>query len=437
MTEQRVVVVDRYGGLHQLVGDALTGTAYRAHRVAPAELGKGGGLDGDPALTIINLCLPADELTVVRKRASDCVGAMLVVSGCGPMAVAASILIPGADRYVTLPVDPAVLRQLVLALAEPEDAVHTPAPFHGMVGRSAAFRTLTSAIEQVAATDSTVLLIGETGTGKEMAARAIHELSGRSGAFVAVDCGALPEGLIESELFGHVQGAFTGATSSRRGLFEAASRGTLFLDQIDDLSPAVQMKLLRAIQEREIRPVGSVRRVPVSARLVAASRSDLEEEVEAGRFREDLFYRLKVFPMRVPPLRQRREDIPLLIDYALRRHGRTPGQDCSWLARQILRSYDWPGNVRQLLAVIESSAIRAGGTLIDASHLPLDLLDDWRDRASTPATEPDPATLEAVLEEAGGNRTRAAELLGISRTTLWRRMKEREGSDGRGDERAL
>lgn len=429
--ETRVVVVDQYGGLHRLVEDALAATPYEACRIAPLDFATNGSRTGPPAVTIINLCLPADELTLLRQRAPSVNGPRMVVSGCESMSVAASLLIPGADRYITLPVDGSVLRELVLTLAERISPV-TPKTLCGMVGKGPAFRRLKRAIEQVAASDATVLLIGETGTGKEMAARAVHELSDRTGPFVAVDGGALSESLLESELFGHVKGAFTGATRGRRGLFEEANRGTLFLDQIDDVSQAVQIRLLRTIQEREIRRVGSPRPTEIDVRLVAASRVDLESEVAAGRFRKDLFYRLHVYPIRIPPLRERMEDLPLLVDEALARHGRVPDQCCSTLAHEILRSYDWPGNIRQLFSVIQSATIRAGGGVVDANHLPIELIENWREQAnSTPSPDHERRTLDAVLEETDGNRTRAAEILGVSRTTLWRRLKRRGDGVGR------
>jgi two-component system, NtrC family, response regulator HydG len=248
---------------------------------------------------------------------------------------------------------------------------------------------------------------------------------------VAVNCAALSDGVIESELFGHVRGAFTGAVSDRPGLFEAANGGTLFLDEIGDISASAQLRLLRALQEREIRRVGAVRATPVDVRVVAATRRDLRAAVESGEFREDLFYRLDIFPIVLPPLRERRSDLPLLVQAALdrlepRRDGAV--RQLSPFAMRLVQAYDWPGNVRQLFTALESAAIRADGERIEAQHLPAEVRGAQDDAASAPryrAAEPDDerAAIEAALAAADGNRARAAELLGMGRTTLWRRMR--------------
>jgi two-component system response regulator HydG len=252
---------------------------------------------------------------------------------------------------------------------------------------------------------------------------------------VAINCAALPDGLLESELFGHVRGAFTGAVHDRTGLFEAAARGTLFLDEIGDVSPALQLRLLRSIQEREVRRVGSVRSTHVDVRIVAATRRDLRQEVAAGRLREDLFYRLNVFPIALPPLRDRPGDIALLVESALRRiqtgRPRNVLFSCSPFAMRMLRTYPWPGNVRELLTALESAAIRADGDRIEAQHLPLEIRTasepdgveaDVRYQANI-SGEDERGVILAALEEAEGSRTRAAEILGMGRTTLWRKLK--------------
>ena len=231
------------------------------------------------------------------------------------------------------------------------------------------------AVRQVAPTRATVLILGETGTGKELLARAVHDLSPRAaGPFVPVNCSALARGVLESELFGHVRGAFTGAVQDRPGLFAAASGGTIFLDEIGDVSLALQKRLLRVLQEREVSPVGAVRSQPVDVRVVAATDRDLDREVQEGRFREDLFYRLNVFRIVAPPLRERAADVPLLVEAALSRvRDRSPGEvplSFSPLAIRLLRAYRWPGNVRELMSVVESAAIRSRGPRIEAQHLP-------------------------------------------------------------------
>jgi DNA-binding NtrC family response regulator len=296
------------------------------------------------------------------------------------------------------------------------------------------------AIRKVAPTDATVLLLGETGTGKEVVARAIHDLSPRRcGPFVPVNCLSVAEGLLESELFGHVRGAFTGAVRDKPGLFEAADGGTLFLDEVGDTTPSLQQRLLRALQEREVLPVGDVKPKRVDVRVIAASNRDLQAELAAGRFREDLFYRLNVFRIELPPLWARRSDIPLLVEFALERIRQTRPDSqrlsCSPFAMRMLRAHSWPGNVRELFAVVESAAIRAGGERIEAQHLPRDVRDalkhvpvearEVRYRAEA-SKEDERAAIAAALAAAGGVRARAAEMLGMGRTTLWRKIRKYE-----------
>jgi DNA-binding NtrC family response regulator len=341
----------------------------------------------------------------------------------------------GADDFLSKPVEPDVLSTRVAELLERRPGAGTPpdAEFCGMVGRAAAMREVFDAIRRVAATDATVMVTGETGTGKELVARAVHQSSARRGGpFLAVNCASLAEGLLETELFGHLRGAFTGAVSDKPGLFEAAHGGTLFLDEIGDVSLGLQQRLLRVLQEREVRRVGAVRAIAVDVRVVAATRRDLRREVAEGRFREDLFYRLNVFPIHLPPLRERPADVPLLVEAALSqpRPGR-PRLTCSPLAMRTLRAYGWPGNVRELLAALESAAIRTDGDRIEAQHLPedvraaldRDLAGGERYRAHDAAVDERSAIL-AALEEAAGSRARAAEILGMGRTTLWRKMKQ-------------
>jgi DNA-binding NtrC family response regulator len=362
---------------------------------------------------------------------------ILMISGFGTVDAAVRALHLGADDFLTKPVEPDVLSAHVAELLDrrPRAPMATDA-LGGMIGRAAPMQTVFDAVRRVAPTDATVLVTGETGTGKELVARAIHEHSTRrEHAFVPVNCAALAEGLLESELFGHVRGAFTGAVADKRGLFEEAAGGTLFLDEIGDVSLALQQRLLRAIQEREVRRVGAVRAISIDARIVAATSRDLRVEVAAGRFREDLFYRLNVFPISLPPLRERRSDIPLLVEAALgalrRGPPARPSLSCSPFAMRLLRAYDWPGNVRELFASVRYAAIRADGDRIAAQHLPPEQRgnSEGSDAAAgaryhaDAATGDERATIAAALEEARGNRTRAAELLGMGRTTLWRKMK--------------
>ena len=361
---------------------------------------------------------------------------ILMISGAGSIDSAVQALHLGADDFLTKPVEPEILSARVADLLERRPGAEASgAAFAGMVGRSPPMREVFAAIERVAPTDATVLITGETGTGKELVARAIHDGSARSaGPFVPVNCAALAEGLLESELFGHVRGAFTGAVQDKKGLFEAAAGGTLFLDEVADVSAALQQRLLRAIQEREIRRVGAVRATHVDVRLVAATRCDLRERVAAREFREDLFYRLNVFPIDLPPLRERASDVPLLVEGALRhiksRGGGARQLSCSPFAMRMLRGYGWPGNVRELFAAVESAVIRADRSRIEAQHLPAVVraaseaggADGSRYRAEAFGDD-ERSTILAALDEAAGSRTRAAEMLGMGRTTLWRKMK--------------
>jgi transcriptional regulator with PAS, ATPase and Fis domain len=305
-----------------------------------------------------------------------------------------------------------------------------------MVGRTPAMIEVYKTIARVAAGPSTVLILGESGTGKELVARAIHDHSPRRPRpFVAVECSAIPESLLESELFGHVRGAFTGAVADRPGLFAEADGGTIFLDEIGDITPALQVKLLRVLQEHEVRPVGGSQLRPVDVRVLAATNVDLTQAVAEGRFRSDLYYRIKVVTIALPPLRDRREDIPLMVDHLLRRAARQCEKDVTGVseaALTVLRGYHWPGNVRELGHVLERAVALAQGTVLGVEDLP----DELRGGTSAPPSDllGDRPTLDTlkrryiqrVLEENGGNVSRAAAVLGVDRRSLYR-MLERHG----------
>ncbi|HEX2201932.1 MAG TPA: sigma-54 dependent transcriptional regulator, partial [Longimicrobium sp.] len=312
------------------------------------------------------------------------------------------------------------------------------------IGRARKFTDVLKMAETVGPSDSTVLISGESGTGKEVLARFIHELSGRSeGPYVSINCGALPENLLESELFGHVRGSFTGAVRDKQGLFVAAKGGTFFLDEVGEMSPATQVKLLRVLQEREVIPVGATEAVPVDVRIIAATNRDLEEEIRRGGFRSDLFYRLNVITLHLPPLRDRADDIPLLSEYFLERFGASRGRTLRLAPETVeaLQGYDWPGNVRELENALERAAVLTPEGEIPVSALPARITE----RAPQPlvaASLPPNPTLEIierayihwVLQSESGNKTRAAEVLGIDPSTLYRKLlrygMEQEGGDG-------
>ena len=312
-----------------------------------------------------------------------------------------------------------------------------------IVGRSPAMLEVYKLVARVAVSMSTVLVVGESGTGKELVARAISSHSSRaSGPFVAVNCTALTESLLESELFGHTKGAFTGAEKNKRGLFEEAQGGTLFLDEIGDINPKMQAQLLRVLQEGEIRRVGGSEPIRVDVRVVAATNRDLEEEVQRGRFREDLYFRINVVTIRLPPLRERPEDIPLLVDHFLSKYAQREGRaevGVADEAMELLRRYSWPGNVRELENVVERALALSKSGIILPSDLPAEVRgDDSRTGLlggpSLISDRPTLAELEQryvnlILQQEGGNKKRAAEILGIDRRTLYRTL-ERGQSGG-------
>jgi len=300
------------------------------------------------------------------------------------------------------------------------------------VGSSRAFRDTLALAETVAPTDSTVLISGESGTGKEVIARYIHRLSERAeGPFLSINCGALPESLLESELFGHVKGSFTGAVRDKDGLLVAARGGTFFLHATGEMSAATQVKLLRALQEREVTPVGATESVSVDVRVIAATNRDLEEEIRRGTFRSDLYYRLNVIQLRLPPLRDRRDDVEMLARHFLERLGQRAGRSLTLTpeALEVLRAYDWPGNVRELENALERAAVLAAADELAASSLPERVRERPEVRLVAEPPPPNPtmevieqAYIRWVLEAEGGNKTRAAEVLGIDPSTLYRKL---------------
>ena len=356
----------------------------------------------------------------------------------------------GAEDYITKPfrieeikarISAAIeRRRLAEENVELQKLLESRFGFESIVGNSTCMRKVFEVIERVSEMDATVVISGESGTGKELIARALHyHGKGRNGPFVTVNCGALVETLLESELFGHRKGAFTGADADRKGLFETAADGTLFLDEITETSSALQVKLLRAIQEREIVPVGDTRPVKVDLRILVATNRDLAKEVREGRFREDLFYRLNVIHIEVPPLRERREDVPLLIDHFLKAicdRREIPVPAFSQDAMKALMSYGYPGNVRELENIVERGVAMAAEDIIGVDLLPPEvgrMEGVFREPGDQP---PEMTQLDALLEryerqiiekaldQAGGNRTRAAESLGVSFRSLRYRLKK-------------
>jgi transcriptional regulator with PAS, ATPase and Fis domain len=330
-------------------------------------------------------------------------------------------------------------------LARTRDARDTRFSYDSIVGRSEPIRAMLRIVDRVTASEVPVLLLGESGSGKELVARAIHSNGPRAGqAFVTENCGAIPEGLLESTLFGHVRGAFTGASRPRAGLFEIADKGTLFLDEIAEMSLGMQTKLLRVLEDGEVRPVGSERARRVDVRIIAATHRDVEGLIAAGRFREDLYYRLNVITIRVPPLRERAPDIALLVRYFLGLHAPGRRVKVSRAALDALARHGWPGNVRQLENEVRRALI-LGDDVIDLAHLSRDIVeggaaeaersDGLNMRQRIDALEAE--LVRAALERTSGNQTRAAELLGLSRFGLQKMMKRLEIGSVRDRQRAL
>ena len=395
------------------------------------------------AAAVIDLRMPGmDGLELLRwMRAERPRLPAIMISAYGEVADAVAAMKLGAGDYLVKPFDPEelVLRLTKLVEAQAlrdhaEAAGRTAGDVPPALGESAAMARIETLVRRVAPTPSTVLVTGESGTGKEVAARALHHHSARTGPFVPVNTGGIPEALLESELFGYERGAFTGATQRKIGMFELADAGTLFLDEIGEMAPQLQVKLLRAVQERRIQRLGATVEVPIAARLVAATNRALEEEVAAGRFREDLYYRLNVVRIHLPPLRERLDDLPLLAGRILTRLNRTMGRQLQGLspaALQVLGGYRFPGNVRELENILERAVIFAEGTTIGPDDLDLGAARPGHAAAAAePAAfqgtlkEQERRLIEAALARWEGNRTRAAEELGITRRTLFNKLRQ-------------
>ncbi len=387
--------------------------------------------------------LDVDALQEIKKRRADAL--VIVVTGFGSVKSAVQAMKDGAFDYVTKPFSMEELRQLLARVAGHlhaksenrvlREATKSHQGFGGIVGRSPEMEKLYRIIAKAGQSRHPVLILGESGTGKELVAKSIH-LAGAfpNKPFIPVDCGSLVPTLIESELFGHVRGAFTGATNPKDGLLAMADGGTIFLDEIGELPVDLQAKLLRAIQEKEIRPVGSVKRVPINVRILAATNRDLERGVTDGTFRRDLFFRLNVLTLRIPALRSRREDIPLLTAYFLERIGQDAGIEkrISDDALQALIRYDWPGNVRELENALERACALTTANEIQVRDLPTSIhsaplsaiATSQSDSGIVPIATLEKQTILRALMHVNGDKMLAARLLGIGKTTLYRKLKE-------------
>jgi DNA-binding NtrC family response regulator len=417
-----------------------------------------------PSIVVTDLVMPRMsglELLKALQPEGDTIKVILLTAQ-GTVDTAVEAVKAGAEDYLTKPLDPNKLQRLLERLAELNQQkrenqalrrqLNDRGRFGRIIGHSPAMRALYQVLEQAAPTPASMLILGESGTGKELVAQTIHQLSPRSQApFVALNCAAIPDTLLESEIFGHEKGSFTGATDRRAGCFELADRGTLFLDEIAEMTPATQVKLLRVLQERKFRRLGGRTEQEVDVRVLAATNIDPQIAIRDGRLREDLYYRLNVFAIALPPLRERKEDLPLLIQAFIDEFNARDNRSVKTVspaAMKLLEQYEWPGNVRELRNVIERATILAKGELIEPAHLPV--LGAVPSAAAAPVQgltiapgmtvdEAEQKLIMATLDSAGGNKTRAAEMLGISLKTLHNklnRFKEASASGAAGASRA-
>jgi two-component system, NtrC family, response regulator HydG len=453
MTEEwgAILVVDDDADMRELAHDVLKDRGHQAVPVGSGEEALRSLAEGDYAVVLTDLRMKGMQglelLAQIKRDYPDT--NVILMTAFGSIETAVEAMKHGASDYVTKPVKKdelvrvveRVLRETALRreVSRLRKEVHKEYSFHQILGKSKAIQAVFDLIRRVADSPTNVLITGESGTGKELVAKAIHFNSSRKEApFIPVNCAAIPEQLLESELFGHMRGAFTDAKIDKRGLFEEAQKGTLFLDEISELPLMLQAKILRAIQEREIRRVGANKAVSVDVRIIAATNLNLSEEVKHKRFREDLYYRLNVIELKLPPLRERLEDIPLLVAAFLKKFGEASGKEVkgvSEAALAMLMDYAWPGNVRELENVIERAVTLSRGERISPDDLPpavqgargdRRVLDEAAEK-SLPLQEVEKEYIKKILDKTGGNKYQAAQALGIDRKTLYRKLAEIEG----------
>ena len=432
----RILIVDDEKDTRDFMARALSGK-YEVSVAADAGLAmKELESDGTVRLMLSDVRMPGEDgLTLMKAaKAANPNLAVILLTAFGSIDQAVAAMKDGADDFITKPVD---LDQLELRIEKALKAHRLETEVHdlkaqldekygmdGIVGSSPAMQKVFRMVKQAAPTDATVLIQGPSGTGKELVARAIHNLSARrNGPFVAVEFAAISPNLLESEMFGHEKGAFTGAVARRAGRFEAANHGTIFLDEISEMPLELQVKLLRVLQEREFQRVGSNETVKTDIRIVAATNRDLAAYVREGKFREDLYYRLNVIDIHLPALKDRAGDVPMLVNRYLKEFG---GKSVSPEAMRLLEAYPWPGNVRELRNAMEKMCVLSPSGEIGVEDVPDEMKRDPARMLSTSGTlqDTEKAKILAVLEEVGGNRTKAAERLGISRRTIYRKLEE-------------
>ena len=450
MASDRILIVDDEHNARAALRTILTEEGYEISEARDGEEGLLKLAEFSPALVLADVRMPKKDglalLRDAREQGSDAVFVMMTAFATVEAAVEA--MRAGAESYLTKPLD---VSSVLIVIEKALDRRRLQREAHGlrervrekfrlksMVGESAELQAVLELVRQAAPTKATVLVLGESGTGKELVAQALHEESPRKDKpFVKVSCAALSETLLESELFGHERGSFTGALARKEGRFELADGGTLLLDEIGEITQATQVKLLRVLQTREFERVGGTQTIKVDVRLVAATNRDLAAEVKAGKFREDLYYRLNVVAVTLPPLRRRKSDVPLLVNHFIEKHAQAYGKDVNGLAPgtlDALLAYDWPGNVRELENAVERAVVLAKGSQLTADDLPPTLRGPRPDRrdpgslipgASMPEIERE--AILRTLEMVGGSTGRAAEVLGISVRKIQYRLKEYSG----------
>ena len=452
---RRVLVVDDEENIRIVLKTLLRRHGYEVETAASADdaLAAIGAFDPDVILTDVRMPKVSGLDLLATLKAKNSPATVIVMSAFGNVELALEAMKAGAYDYIPKPFKP---DEVVLALRKAEERealrrenralkeeIRKEHQFESILAKSDAMRDIFKTIAKIADFKTTVLISGESGVGKELVARALHKRSSRKGGpFVAINCGAIPENLLESELFGHRRGAFTDANADKRGLFEEADTGTLFLDDIGDLPLGLQVKLLRVLQDETIRRLGDVRDIKVDVRIVAATHRDLAADVKAGRFREDLYYRLNVLALHVPPLRERKEDTQLLVDHFLARNNARLGTDIRGVdpeARRLLLEYPWPGNVRELENTIERAMVLAEGEVLSAADLPervRDAQDPIQMQLASGELSVKKATrvveevlIRRALQRTKGNRTKAAEVLEISHRALLYKIKNYKITD--------
>jgi len=445
VTGERVLIVEDDPATRTGLAELVQAWGFQTEEASDGEEGLRKVTSFRPAIIVSDLVMPRmgghELLRTLKDQLSDITFILLTAQGTIESAVEA--IKDGAYDYLSKPVDPQRLRILLQKAVERQETLREvrqlrrqlreQGSFGRIVGNSPGIRSLYRIVEQAAPTAASVLIWGESGTGKELVAQTIHELSPRASfPFVAINCAAIPETLLESEIFGHEKGAFTGAHDRRTGVFELAHRGTLFLDEIAEMMPATQVKLLRVLQERTFRRLGGRQEQTVDVRVIAATNRDPGEAVRDGKLREDLYYRLNVFTVDLPPLRDRRADIPLLVQTFLNEFNTRNNKAVRAVdqeAMYLLERYQWPGNIRELRNVIERATILAEGDFIEARHLPPPVVSRSEQTLPTvtlaPGTTVDEAERRLILltlEHTRNNKTRAAEILGISLKTLHNKL---------------